>query len=309
MSDTEGTKKSGYRLEYASSGRSKCNGPKPCKGTPIGKGELRFGSLVDFRGNTNFSWRHWGCVTTKIISNMKNSFDEADELDGFDDLNDEDQDRIKKAWEEGHVAAEDVPETARKADGEEAEDDDEEKPKKRGGKKKEEDDGGKGVFKFEYASSGRSKCKDCGENIGKDFFRFGQEGDFRGNKTVAWRHWGCSETKLVEKLKASYDEPSQVPGWGDLKEGEKEKVQRAWDEGAIPADDKGAGEAVDTGKKKPVPRKKKEENGEEKPKKARAPRKKVRTRSRRALSRARVRAEARFLTCRCLGVVFAEGRG
>ena len=37
----------------------------------------------------------------------------------------------------------------------------EEKPKKKGGKKKaaEEEDDGKGVFKFEYASSGRSKCK------------------------------------------------------------------------------------------------------------------------------------------------------
>ncbi len=97
MSDTEGGKKSGYRLEYAPSARSKCNGEptfpplrpishtsvltaihaspsrhRPqavrvfqvvyvlnfssrshrCKGTPIGKGELRFGSLVDFRGNT-----------------------------------------------------------------------------------------------------------------------------------------------------------------------------------------------------------------------------------------------------------------
>ena len=33
--------------------------------------------------------------------------------------------------------------------------------KKKGGKKKaaEEEDDGKGVFKFEYASSGRSKCK------------------------------------------------------------------------------------------------------------------------------------------------------
>ena len=35
-----------------------------------------------------------------------------------------------------------------------------EKPKKKGGKKKaEEEYDGKGVFKFEYASSGRSKCK------------------------------------------------------------------------------------------------------------------------------------------------------
>ena len=90
---------------------------------------------------------------------MKNSFDEAEELDGFDDLNDEDQERIKKAWEEGRVAAEDVPETARKPEGEEGEDEEEEKPKKRGGKKKDEEDDGKGVFKFEYASSARSKCK------------------------------------------------------------------------------------------------------------------------------------------------------
>ncbi|KAI0634798.1 poly polymerase and DNA-ligase Zn-finger region-domain-containing protein [Trametes polyzona] len=275
MSDTEGTKKSGYRLEYASSGRSKCNGPKPCKGTAIGKGELRFGSVVDFRGNTSFSWRHWGCVTSKIISNMKNAFDEADELDGFEDLKEEDQERVKKAWEEGHVAPEDVPETARKADGEEGEDDEEEKPKKGRGKKKDEDDGGKGVFKFEYASSGRSKCKECGEQIGKDYFRFGQEVDFRGNKSFSWRHWGCSTSKLIEKLKASYDEPSQIPGWDELKEGEQEKVQRAWDGGEVPTDDKGAGEPVDTGKKKPVPRKKKDEDGEEKPKKARAPRKKV----------------------------------
>lgn len=102
-------------------------------------------------------WRHWGCVTPKIISNMKNSFNEADELDGFDDLSEEDQDRIKKAWEDGHVAAEDVPETAKKADGED--DEDEDKPKKKGGKKKAVVDSGPGVFKFEYASSARSKCK------------------------------------------------------------------------------------------------------------------------------------------------------
>ena len=98
MSDNEGGKKSVYRLEYASIGRSKCTGeryltiPSPftrtpvltvfhasssrhrtqtvrvnqvvmvvhyfsrlhrCKGTPIGKGELRFGSLIDFQGKTS----------------------------------------------------------------------------------------------------------------------------------------------------------------------------------------------------------------------------------------------------------------
>lgn len=95
---------------------------------------------------------------------MKNSFDEADELDGFEDLNDDDQEKIRKAWGEGKVADEDIPDTARKADGEDDEEEEEEKPKaKKGGKKKadaeKDGDGGKGVFKLEYASSARAKCK------------------------------------------------------------------------------------------------------------------------------------------------------
>ncbi len=119
---------------------------------------------------------------------MKKSFDEADELDGFEDLSEEDQDKIRKAWEEGHVADEDIPETARKpdadddedggkkkkkgkavkkakdedGDGEEHDGDEEEKPVKKTAAskatKKEKEDK-PGVFKFEYASSGRAKCK------------------------------------------------------------------------------------------------------------------------------------------------------
>lgn len=103
-------------------------------------------------------------MTTKILSNMKNSFDEADELDGFEDLNDDDQEKIRKAWADGKVADEDVPDSARKADGEDNDEEDDEKPKaKKGGKKKadaeKDGDGGKGVFKLEYASSARAKCK------------------------------------------------------------------------------------------------------------------------------------------------------
>ncbi|EPS95078.1 hypothetical protein FOMPIDRAFT_1038644 [Fomitopsis schrenkii] len=274
MSDEEGGKKSGYRLEYANSGRSKCNGPKPCKGTPIGKGELRFGSLVDFRGNTSFSWRHWGCVTTKILSNMKNSFDEADELDGFEDLNDDDQEKIRKAWGEGKVADEDIPDTARKADGEDDEEEEEEKPKaKKGGKKKadaeKDGDGGKGVFKLEYASSARAKCKICGEGVGKGFFRLGQEVDFRGHKATNWHHFGCATPKQITSLKASYSTPSEVDGFSGLKSAEQDKVKRAWEAGEVPDDDKGAGEAVETAKKAPAKRKK-DEDGEEKPKRGRA---------------------------------------
>jgi len=146
MSD-EDTKKSGaYRLEYASSGRAKCKGPKPCNGSPIAKGELRLGSQVDFRGNTSFAWRHWGCTTSVVIAKFKDAFDNPDELDGFEELKAVDKERVRKAWEDGKVADEDIPPTAKKTgDAGDAGEDDEKPKKKRAPPKKkarkDEDDG------------------------------------------------------------------------------------------------------------------------------------------------------------------------
>ncbi|TFK97941.1 hypothetical protein BDV98DRAFT_613935 [Pterulicium gracile] len=96
-------KKTGYRLEYASTARAKCKGPKPCSGAPILKGALRMGTLVEIAGHSSFQWRHWGCVTAKLIGNMKKNFSDADDLDGFEDLKPEDQERVKKAYEAGEV--------------------------------------------------------------------------------------------------------------------------------------------------------------------------------------------------------------
>jgi len=68
-------------------------------------------------------------VTKKILENAKFKFEDATELDGYDELKPEDQARIVKAWADGHVAEEDIPESAKKsASGDE--DEDEEKPKK-----------------------------------------------------------------------------------------------------------------------------------------------------------------------------------
>ena len=64
---------------------------------------------------------------------MKKSFSDASELDGYEDLKPEDQEKVNKAWEEGHVADEDIPESARKAD--DGEDDGEEKAPKKKAKK------------------------------------------------------------------------------------------------------------------------------------------------------------------------------
>lgn len=60
---------------------------------------------------------------------MKKNFEEASELDGYEELKAEDQARVTKAWEDGHVADEDIPPSARKPEGEDGADD-EEKPKK-----------------------------------------------------------------------------------------------------------------------------------------------------------------------------------
>lgn len=85
---------------------------------------------------TSYSaWRHWGCVTPAIIKNMKQSFEEADELDGFDDLKDKDKERIRSAWKEGKVADEDIPESAR-GGGDEVDEEDKPKKKKAPAKKK-----------------------------------------------------------------------------------------------------------------------------------------------------------------------------
>lgn len=135
-------------------------------------------------------------MTTKIFSNMKEKFDAADDLDGFEDLKEDDQEKIRTAWEAGKVAEEDIPESAQKADG-----DGDEEEEDGAGKKKVKKADGPTKFKLEYAASGRAKCKGgcdgmlfvhgpvlssdtLAENIGKDYLRLGHEVDFRGNKSL-----------------------------------------------------------------------------------------------------------------------------
>lgn len=85
---------------------------------------------------------------------MKEKFDAADDLDGFEDLKEDDQEKIRTAWEAGKVADEDIPESAQKADGEGDEEEEDGASKK---KAKKAD--GPAKFKLEYAASGRAKCK------------------------------------------------------------------------------------------------------------------------------------------------------
>ncbi|CAG8335690.1 unnamed protein product [Penicillium nalgiovense] len=75
----------------------------------ITKGEFRVGTWVDGPGFQSWSWRHWGCFTPKQIVNVKKDLTEDSEdpdfsrLDGFDEMSEELQDKIRKAVEVGHV--------------------------------------------------------------------------------------------------------------------------------------------------------------------------------------------------------------
>jgi len=120
----------GYKLEYCPNNRAACKGPAPCKGTKLNKGEIRFGTVVDFRGNKSMSYRHYGCITAKVWTNLKKAYGAPEEIEGFDELNDTDKEKFRKAWEEGKVDPADVPPSAI------ADADEDDAPKKKGRPKK-----------------------------------------------------------------------------------------------------------------------------------------------------------------------------
>ncbi|KAL4897281.1 poly polymerase and DNA-ligase Zn-finger region-domain-containing protein [Aspergillus ambiguus] len=100
-----------YRLEEASSSRAGCQN-KECKEQKlkIQKGELRHGTWVETERIKSFMWRHWGCVTPKIISNLNETIEELsgdkkdpEAIDGFEDLAPENQERVMRALKQGHV--------------------------------------------------------------------------------------------------------------------------------------------------------------------------------------------------------------
>ncbi|KAJ6083005.1 hypothetical protein N7467_007140 [Penicillium canescens] len=104
-----------YRFELARSGRASCQ-TKECKdsGDKIPKNEFRVGTWTDTEKIQSWMWRHWGCLTPRMISNMQESLkiDGSDgynfeQLDGFEDLSEELQDKIRNAVETGHIPDED----------------------------------------------------------------------------------------------------------------------------------------------------------------------------------------------------------
>eukprot|EP01063_Lacrimia_lanifica_P006565 TRINITY_DN1404_c0_g1_i1.p1 TRINITY_DN1404_c0_g1~~TRINITY_DN1404_c0_g1_i1.p1 ORF type:complete len:264 (+),score=116.58 TRINITY_DN1404_c0_g1_i1:64-855(+) len=88
-----------YKLEYAKSGRAKCQGPQ-CKET-IAKGELRVGTGMMLPGmeEYTFKWRHVCCFTKRQLKAATST----DQFEGYDELAEKDQQMIKDMLEGKYV--------------------------------------------------------------------------------------------------------------------------------------------------------------------------------------------------------------
>ncbi|KAL9585839.1 MAG: hypothetical protein Q9212_001276 [Teloschistes hypoglaucus] len=98
-----------YRVELASSKRAGCKNQECNKEKiKIDKGELRFGVWVTYKETASWSWRHWGCVTPAQIAGLQDTLEgEIEMLDGYEELPNDLQEKVKQAFDNGHVDDED----------------------------------------------------------------------------------------------------------------------------------------------------------------------------------------------------------
>ncbi|KAF9042926.1 hypothetical protein BJ165DRAFT_205689 [Panaeolus papilionaceus] len=104
-------------FEYASTltAAGNCTGPKPCFGSSLAKGELCFGKVHNLPGAQCLQWRHWRCMTMKLLRDLRQQVPDPSNIEGFRTLTIEDQGRIEKAWKLGRIALEDVSEKLRES--------------------------------------------------------------------------------------------------------------------------------------------------------------------------------------------------
>ncbi|KAF2863892.1 zf-PARP-domain-containing protein [Piedraia hortae CBS 480.64] len=98
-----------YRIEVSPNNRAVCSATK-CKDekVKITKGEMRHGVMITFKDKQSWKFRHWGCVTPEIIHHWKEASEgNMDLVDGYDELPDDAKEKVKRAFEQGHVDNED----------------------------------------------------------------------------------------------------------------------------------------------------------------------------------------------------------
>ncbi|WPH02847.1 parp-type zinc finger-containing protein c2a9.07c [Acrodontium crateriforme] len=98
-----------YRLDVATTNRAGCQATECKKSkTKIAKGELRQAVFVTINEHDGWKYRHWGCTTPDIFQKWKQTCEgNMDLVDGYDELPEELQVKVKRAFEQGHVDDED----------------------------------------------------------------------------------------------------------------------------------------------------------------------------------------------------------
>ncbi|KAJ7703076.1 SNF2 family N-terminal domain-containing protein [Mycena rosella] len=95
-----------HAVGYSKSSRAKCHGPD-CKGTPLPVGTLRYGQTTTNDFGETVQWRHWGCVTPAILTQLAALT--MDRVAGFNQLSVADQSKIRTAISRRRVDPADIP--------------------------------------------------------------------------------------------------------------------------------------------------------------------------------------------------------
>ncbi|KAJ9667964.1 hypothetical protein H2201_001769 [Coniosporium apollinis] len=98
-----------YRIELSPNNRAGCKDTE-CKnnGVKILKGECRLATLIEIQEKQSWAYKHWSCVSPKVISNMQvHCQGDLSLIEGYEEMPDEWQDKIARALEQGHIDDED----------------------------------------------------------------------------------------------------------------------------------------------------------------------------------------------------------
>ncbi|KAM6502461.1 SNF2 family N-terminal domain containing protein, partial [Amanita muscaria] len=95
---------------YSKSTRARCHGPL-CNGSPMTVGTLRYGHIMSSDVANKVEWCHWGCVSPTVLREL--AISDLNEIPGFQDLSNPDQQKIRTAIARGFVDPVDIPNTAR----------------------------------------------------------------------------------------------------------------------------------------------------------------------------------------------------